>query len=187
MIAILREDAAPYLRGWRRTSRKPAWMLWMRLMLLTPGFQFVFWIRFQRTAKRWPVVGGALSRLAWYYSSRAFASDVDPTAQIGPGLHVPHPSGIVIGGGCRVGANVAILQHVTLGQAHRGSKASPVIEDGAEIGVGACVLGAIRVGRGAVIGANSVVLKDVPAGSIAVGSPARILERRAQPALADEA
>lgn len=174
----LRADAERYLPGWRKLTRKPDFILWMRLLLLTPGFQFVFWLRLQRALRKIPLVGGGLSRIAWYITNMAFASDIDPSVRIGPGLHVPHPTGIVMGGGSRLGRNVTILQNATLGQAHRGTGETPRIGDDVEIGVGACVLGDITIGKGAIVGANSVVLKDVSAGAVAVGVPARELPAR---------
>ncbi len=157
-------------------SRKPRWMLWGRLLLLTPGFQFVLWLRLQRAVASLPFLGPVLRRLFWYWTRLCFASDVDTQARIGPGLYTPHPFGIVIGAGVRIGRNVAILQRVTLGRAGL-DHVYPVIGDSVEIGAGAAILGAIRIGDGARIGANSVVLKDVPAGAVAVGAPARVIER----------
>jgi len=101
--------------------------------------------------------------------------DAAPGAEIGPGLLIPHPSGIVIGGRVSIGANVTILQHATLGvrQAHEsGLHEYPTIEDDVIIGAGACVLGGVTVGRRASIGANAVVLSDVPRGAVFAGVPA---------------
>lgn len=72
----------------------------------------------------------------------------------------------------KIGNRVKVSQNVTLG-GRSGHLDVPVIEDDVEIGAGACVLGPIRVGAGAKIGANAVVLRDVPAGAIVVGIPAR--------------
>jgi len=72
-----------------------------------------------------------------------------------------------------IGSNVTICQNVTVGG--RGKAGAPVIEDNVFIGAGACVLGPVRIGNGARIGANAVVLADIPAGAVAVGIPARIV------------
>lgn len=175
MIATLRKDAEPWLRSWGNTSSKAAWVLWLRLLLLTPGFQFVFLLRVQRGVGRIPLVGSLLRRIVWYITTMMFSCDVDPQAKIGTGFYTPHPTGIVIGGGVVIGANASVLQNVTLGRGRRDLEEAPVIGEGTEIGCGAAVLGAITIGAGAKIGANSVVLRDVPPGAVAVGSPARIL------------
>ncbi len=178
MRSALVQDANMFLSRWG-ASRKPRWMLWGRLLFLTPGFQFVFWLRVQRSLAVVPLLGPALRRVIWYCTTIWFSCDVDPQVEIGPGLYTPHPLGIVIGGGVCIGRNVSILQNVTLGRVAN-EHLDPTIGDDVEIGAGAVVLGAVHVGSGAKVGANSVVLKDVPAGAIAVGAPARVIIRGAQ-------
>ena len=95
-LEALTRDAQMFFSRWG-TSRKPRWMLWGRLLLLTPGFQLVFWLRVQRALKTVPVVGPALRRCLWYVTTIWFSCDVDPEVEIGPGLYLPHPLGIVIG------------------------------------------------------------------------------------------
>ena len=179
MRSALVQDANMFLSRWG-ASRKPQWILWGRLFFLTPGFQFVFWLRVQRAVAIIPLLGPALRRVIWYCATIWFSCDVDPQVEIGPGLYTPHPLGIVIGGGVRIGKNVSILQNVTLGRVAT-EHLDPTIGDDVEIGAGAVVLGAVHVGNGAKVGANSVVLKDVPAGAIAVGAPARLIMRAARP------
>jgi len=149
----------------------------MRLLFLTPGFQFVFWLRVQRWLKSIPILGPFLRRIIWYGTTIWFSCDVDPQVEIGPGLYTPHPIGIVIGGGVRIGANVSVLQNVTLGRVAT-EHLDPVIGDNVEIGAGAVILGSVSIGHDAKIGANSVVLKDVPPGAVAVGAPARLVGSR---------
>ncbi len=175
MREALARDAGMFFSRWGN-SRKPRWMLWGRLLLLTPGFQLVFWLRVQRSLGAVPVLGPGLRRILWYFTTIWFSCDVDPEVEIGHGLYLPHPLGIVIGGGVKIGSNVSILQNVTLGRVAT-EHLDPTLGDNVEIGAGAVVLGAIHVASGAKVGANSVVLKDVPAGAIAVGAPARIIER----------
>lgn len=87
---------------------------------------------------------------------------------------LPHPLGIVIGHDVEVGSNVRIQQHVTLGRpVPRQSAGYPTIGDNVVIGTGATVLGDITIEEGATIGANSVVLYDVPADTTVVGVPAK--------------
>lgn len=83
---------------------------------------------------------------------------------------MPHPYGIVIHSKARIGSGVTVMQQVTIGSKDPGVNLAPVIEDGVYIGAGAKILGAIRVGRGAVIGANAVVTRDVPSYCTVVGA-----------------
>ena len=100
--------------------------------------------------------------------------------QIGPGLLIHHPNGIVIGHGVKVGARCTVLQQVTLGEKYvdgRGPHDYPTIGNDVSIGAGARVLGGLDVGDGATIGANSLVLGDVEARTAVAGTPARVLNR----------
>jgi serine O-acetyltransferase len=83
---------------------------------------------------------------------------------------MPHPYGIVIHSQTVIGRGVTVMQQVTLGGKDPGKNRAPVIEDGAYIGAGAKVLGAVRVGRGAIVGANAVVTRDVPPRCTVVGA-----------------
>lgn len=87
---------------------------------------------------------------------------------------MPHPYGIIIHSLARIGNGVTIMQHVTIGGREFNLNEAPVIEDDVYIGAGARVLGSIRVGRKALIGANAVVTRDVPAGATVVG-PNRVV------------
>lgn len=111
--------------------------------------------------------------------------EFSPDARIGPGLAIPHPIGVGFGP-ITAGRNFTILQHASLGLRNRkldhGDAANyPTVGDDVEIGPCAAVLGPVRLGDGAVVGANAVVLQDVPSGGIAVGNPARIIERKPKP------
>ncbi len=84
-------------------------------------------------------------------------------------VFLPHPLGIVIHGGTRIGEDVVIGHQVTLGGRDLTS-AAPQLEEGVYVGAGAKILGGVRIGRGATVGANAVITKDVPAGATVVGS-----------------
>ena len=98
--------------------------------------------------------------------------EIHPAADIGDGLFVDHGSGVVIGETAEIGENVTIYQGVTLGGTGFASgKRHPTIEDNVTIGSGAKLLGPITVGHGSKIGANAVVIHDVPPLSTVVGNP----------------
>lgn len=100
--------------------------------------------------------------------------EIHPGASIGRGVFIDHGMGVVIGETAVVGDNVTLYQGVTLGGTgkERG-KRHPTLERGVVVGVGAAILGAVRVGEGAKIGAGAVVLRDVPPHTTAVGVPSR--------------
>ncbi len=98
-------------------------------------------------------------------------ADIPLNAAIGGGLLIPHPNGIVIHPGARIGPNCLIFQQVTIGAL--GSEV-PTIGGHVDFGAGAKVLGAISIGDHARVGANAVVLIDVPSRCSAVGIPAQV-------------
>jgi serine O-acetyltransferase len=104
--------------------------------------------------------------------------DIAYQAQIGPGLVLFHPTGVVIGPGCRIGARATIMQSSTLGSDDAGFPGevpggSPVIGDDVFIGPGAAVFGAVRLGDHVRVGANAVVTSSFEAGAKVAGVPAR--------------
>jgi len=98
--------------------------------------------------------------------------EIHPAAEIGDGLFIDHGSGVVIGETAEIGANVTLYQGVTLGgTGFACGKRHPTVESNVTIGSGAKLLGPIVIGHGAKIGANSVVIHDVPPNSTVVGNP----------------
>lgn len=119
--------------------------------------------------------------LARFLSQRArkiTGIEIHPGARLGRNVFIDHGMGVVIGETAIVGNNVTIFHGTTLGGIHgeKGQKRHPTVEDDVLIGAGAKVLGDITIGKGAKIGANAIVLNDVPPYSTAVGIPARIIE-----------
>ncbi len=102
--------------------------------------------------------------------------EIHPGAQIGRRFFIDHGMGVVIGATAVVGDDVMLYHGVTLGgrSLARGTKRHPTVGDRVTIGAGARVLGNIEIGDDVQIGANSVVVKDVPAGAVATGIPARV-------------
>jgi serine O-acetyltransferase len=100
-------------------------------------------------------------------------SDIDPSASLGERLSLPHPNGVVIHRDAVIGDDCMIMQQVTIGQVADGR--APVLGNGVYVGAGAKILGGVKIGDRARIGANSVVLCDVPAGKTAVGIPAKVI------------
>ncbi|KQH75207.1 serine acetyltransferase [Mycobacterium gordonae] len=112
--------------------------------------------------------------------------EIHPGATLGPGLFIDHATGVVIGETAEVGEDVTIFHGVTLGGTGRDrGKRHPTIGDRVTIGAGAKVLGAIKIGDDSRIGANSVVVKEVPASAVVVGVPGQIVSRPG-PASEDE-
>jgi len=98
--------------------------------------------------------------------------EIHPAADIGDGLFIDHGMGVVIGETARIGSNVTLYQGVTLGgNGFATGKRHPTVEDNVTIGSGAKLLGPITVGHGAKIGANTVVITDVPPKATVVGNP----------------
>ncbi|MFQ5525932.1 MAG: serine O-acetyltransferase EpsC [Thermoanaerobaculia bacterium] len=160
-------------RDFRRLAEIKSWGTLRALfdaVVLDAGFQALIAHRSAHTLKRWgvPLLPALLRR----WSIGACAIDIVPKADIGGGCYIPHGVGIVIGGTSVVGEDCTILQGVTLGEARFSTSDCPRIGNRVVLGAGAKVLGGIAVGDDSFIGANSVVLDDVPPGSVAVGAPA---------------
>lgn len=107
-----------------------------------------------------------------------FGLEVPPRLPIGPGLVFTHTQGSVLGA-ASIGANVTLYQQVTLGAREMDFAYTlplrPVLEDEVVVSAGAKVLGGVVIGKGCTVGANAVVLSDVPPGYVAIGVPARNL------------
>ena len=115
-----------------------------------------------------PLVPHALA-----YVSRAMTGvEIHPAARIGDALFIDHGMGVVIGETSEIGDNVTLYQGVTLGgTGFATGKRHPTLEDNVTVGSGAKLLGPITVGHGSKVGANSVVIHDVPENSTVVGNP----------------
>jgi serine O-acetyltransferase len=139
--------------------------------------------RYQRNARRkgpFALIARKWNVLAHRFWSAVSGADIPLTVSIEGGLLMPHPNGIVIHAEAVIGPNCLVFHQVTLGGG--GPKPGvPRLAGHVDIGAGAKVLGGVFLGEHCRIGANSVVLTDVPAGATAVGIPAKIIPARERP------
>lgn len=126
--------------------------------------------------RRW--IGDRLYWLAFRFFETMTGISIPKSVEIGPGLRIYHFGNIFIHYEVRIGSNCTLRQGVTIGNRYENGPV-PTLEDDVELGAYAQILGDVRIGRGARIGAMSVVLNDVPPGATAVGVPARVLEAQA--------
>ncbi|OKY77335.1 MAG: Serine acetyltransferase CysE [Candidatus Methanohalarchaeum thermophilum] len=120
-----------------------------------------------------------LARFISHLSRFLTQVEIHPGAEIGRRFFIDHGSGVVIGETSEIGDDVLMYQGVTLGgHTRKEGKRHPTIRDEAVIGAGAILLGPIEVGKGAKIGANSVVLDDIPPDTSVVGTPAKPVKER---------
>ena len=131
--------------------------------------------------------GARLAARTFAELTRIFTGvEIHPGAVLGPGLFIDHATGVVIGETAEVGEDVTLFHGVTLGGTGRDvGKRHPTIGDRVVIGAGAKVLGPIKIGDDSRIGANSVVVKEVPSSSVVVGVPGQIISR-AKPGSPDD-
>ncbi len=117
-----------------------------------------------------------LPRLLYIFNRVVFSIVLPPSVTLGRNVSFSYSGlGIVVHARCCIGNGVTISQHVTLG-GRSGLHDVPVVEDDVLIGAGAKILGPVRIGRGASIGANSVVLHDVPPFATVVGIPGKVIK-----------
>jgi serine O-acetyltransferase len=142
--------------------------------LLTDGTPAMIWYRLMQWAGRWRLA--PLEMLFNRINTVFCGCIIGRGATFGPGFVLIHSIGVVINGSVRGGSNLRIEHQVTIGAERR---QSPIIGDDVFIGAGAKIIGSISVGSGARIGANAVVVHDVPANSTVVGIPAKVVRTRA--------
>ena len=117
-----------------------------------------------------------LPRLISYITRSVTGVEIHPAARIGDALFIDHGMGVVIGETAVIGDNVTLYQGVTLGgTGFATGKRHPTVGDNVTVGSGAKLLGPIEIGHGAKVGANSVVITDVPPNSTVVGNPGHVV------------
>ncbi|HHH38675.1 MAG TPA: serine O-acetyltransferase [Sedimenticola sp.] len=158
-------------------ERDPAARTRLEVTLCYPGVHALWLHRLAHGLWRRGMV--LLPRLLSHTARFLTGIEIHPAARIGHRVFIDHGAGVVIGETAEVGDNCVLYQGVTLGGVSLlKEKRHPTLEDHVVVGAGAKILGPIRVGHGARIGANSVVIRDVEAGATVVGIPARQVQRR---------
>lgn len=164
---LYRHDGATGLSGFLRNA------------VLSPGFQYSFWMRTaaflsSRAILRFGL--GHLARLVLRHYSLKYGISIPWRTRIGPGFYIGHFGQIVVNYRSAIGRNCNISQGVTIGQANRGlRKGYATIGDNVYIGPGAKIVGNVRIGNNVAIGANCVATKDVPDNAVLVGVPGRVM------------
>jgi serine O-acetyltransferase len=162
------------------SAKVPDWSRERCLGLWDPARRLLRAVRSYQRCRKHGFLFKPLSKY-WVLEHRFWSivagADIPLDSDIGGGLQLPHPNGVVFFPGAVIGPNCLISQQVTIGVG--GPKpGAPVIGGHVDIGAGAKILGGVKIGDHARIGANAVVLDDVPAGATAVGVPARIVRSR---------
>lgn len=172
-LDLLRMDACRWIRPEdvaERSELTP--LLLLKLLHRHPSLRAMAWFRLATLLHRRKVklLPGVLQRRLL----RLYGLELVPGTKIGGGLYIAHPVGCVIVVES-VGANVSLMGSVTFGR--RETLRWPTVGNNAFFGAGCRVLGPVEIGANAKVGANSVVMTDVPPGAVAVGIPARVLAR----------
>jgi len=160
-------------------DRDPAARTVWEIIACYPGFHALY---FHRVAHwLWQHRLYFLARFISHIGRGLTGIEIHPGARIGPGFFIDHGMGVVIGETAEIGENVTLYHGVTLGgTSWKKEKRHPTIGSNVVIGAGAKILGPVVVGDGSRIGANSVVVKDVPADSVVVGVPGRLVSVNGQ-------
>jgi serine O-acetyltransferase len=147
-------------------------------LALTPELRLLANYRFYSAMHRAGHIWTA--QLGYLRAKQRFGCDLHPASDIGPGLRLVHAQDLVVGPDARLGKDVVLFNGITFGnKLGRDSwTGMPVVGDSVLVGAGAKILGPITIGEGARIGANAVVLNDVPKNGVAVGAPARVVSTK---------
>lgn len=159
-------------------DRDPAARSRLEVVVAYPGFHAL--LAHRVAARLWRRGNTFAARTLSHVSRGLTGIEIHPGARIGRGVFIDHGMGVVIGETSVIGDNCTLYHGVTLGgTSWKQEKRHPTLEDDVVVGAGSKLLGPIQVGRGARIGANSVIVKDVAPGATMVGLPGRQVLRAA--------
>ena len=167
-------------------ARDPAARHRLEVITCYPGLHAIWIHRISHFL--WSIGLKWLGRFLSHFSRLVTGIEIHPGAKIGKRVFIDHGLGVVSGETTEIGDDCTIYQGVTLGgtSLYKGVKRHPTLESGVVVSAGAKILGGFTVGKGARVGSNAVLLKEVPPGATAVGIPARIV-RADLPIVATEA
>ncbi len=177
----IRRESPGLFRLWHEDvacvfARDPAARSHLEVLTTYPGVHAILWHRVAHRMWLWNLRYTA--RFIAYLSRLLTNIDIHPGAQIGRRFFIDHGAGVVIGETAIIGNDVTLYHGVTLGgTTWNKGKRHPTLENGVMVGAGAKILGAITLGNNVRVGANSVVVNDVPAERSVVGIPGRIVKR----------
>jgi len=170
MLSTLRRDIRAIY------ERDPAARSTWEILFTYPGLHAIWFHRLAHWL--WTHKLYFLGRLISHLSRFLTGIEIHPGAKIGPGFFIDHGMGTVIGETAEIGEDVTLYHNVTLGGVSwKKEKRHPTLEDHVVVGAGAQILGPIRIGARSRIGANAVVVKEVPSDSVVVGVPGRVTYR----------
>lgn len=151
----------------------------LKVIFLSHTFHLVLCIRIGQAFRKIPLIGGFLGLIIEYFIRIFFSSDISCKSKISGGLVIVHGHDIVIGAEVVINENCKIFNGVTLGNKDTESLITqqPIVGKNVVLGTGCKVLGNIKIGDHVKVGANSVVITDIPDNSIAVGVPAKVISR----------
>jgi len=192
-LECLRADLERYLE--LRPGGPPwPWHRRLKCAIAEEAFWTIYWYRVARWATREfrvPVLSHLVrivAKLMLRVLRITHGIGIVPSVEAGPGLYFGHFGGVWINPNVKLGKQVSILNGVTIGQGGQGATAGvPTIGDFVYIGPHAVIVSKLKVGNGCVIAANSLVVTDIPDGATAIGVPARVMMKGANPLAAKAA